>query len=335
MRAFAPWPLRRPASRIGTPALQTRGRKYEPDAHPLFLSCCRRRQRTPVSASVAALLVLNGLTLAALLFIMASGLTLAFGLMRVVNLAHGAFFMLGGYVGIAAFERTGSLLAGIAAGAAAAMLAGLVLERFLLARVRGLELSEALLTIAVGMVIGDLLLGVFGGNPRSLAVPPDLRIRVDLGFGAYPLFRLLILAGALVLGAGMGLVLGRTRLGAAIRAGVDDRETAESQGIHVGRLFALVFCFASALAGIAGVVGASFMSLAPDTGVRVLMLSLVVVIIGGLGSLAGAAVGALATGLITSFANAFVPQFALFFLFAPLALVLALRPQGLFGRRAA
>jgi len=287
-----------------------------------------------MTASVAILLVLNGLTFAALLFIMASGLTLAFGLMRVMNLAHGAFFMLGGYVGIDVHLRTDSLALGILAGAGAALAVGIMMERLLLVRVRDRELSEALLTIAIGMVIADLLLGVFGGNPQALAVPQALRVRVDLGFVHYPLFRLLILGAALVLGAAMGLLLVRTRLGAAIRAGVNDRETAESQGINVTMLFAVVFGFASALAGSAGVIGAGFMSLAPDTGVRVLMLSLVVVIVGGLGSLRGAALGALTTGLITSFSNAYAPQFALFFLFIPLALVLALRPQGLFGQAA-
>ena len=281
-----------------------------------------------------AFLSLNGLTLAALLFIMASGLTLAFGLMRVVNLAHGAFFMLGGYVGVAIVERSGSLLAGLGAGTAAGLVAGVLTERVLLRRVRGIELSEALLTIAIGMVIADGLLAAFGGHPKTLALPDGLRGRVDLGFVQYPGFRLGILAAAIAVGAGLGLLLTRTRLGAAIRAGVDDRETAESQGVNVGALFGIVFALASALAGAAGVVGASYLALAQDTGVRVLMLSLVVIIIGGLGSLAGAAAGAVITGLVTSFANAFAPQFALFVLFAPLAMVLALRPQGLFGRTA-
>lgn len=276
-------------------------------------------------------LTLNGLTLAALLFIMSSGLTLTFGLMRVVNLAHGAFYMLGGYVGVAAYQSSGSLTLGLLAGAGSALAAGLFLERVLLKRVRGIELSEALLTIAIGIIITDALLGIFGGHPKSLLPPSELRGRVDLIVVKYPFFRILILAGAVALGIAIWLTLTRTRLGAAIRAGVDDRETAESQGVNVGLLFAIVFGLASLLAGLAGVVGASYLSLAQDTGLRVLMLSLVVVIIGGLGSIPGAALGALITGLITSFASAFFPQFALFFLFAPLALVLALRPQGFLG----
>ncbi|MBA3506616.1 MAG: branched-chain amino acid ABC transporter permease, partial [Betaproteobacteria bacterium] len=245
-----------------------------------------------MSLASFAILTLNGLTLAALLFIMASGLTLAFGLMRVVNLAHGAFYMLGGYVGVAAAEWTGSLVAGVAAGAASGLVAGILLERVLLSRVRGIELSEAILTIAISMIIADALLAAFGGHPQTLAVPAELRGRADLGLVQYPIFRLGILGTAVVLGGALGLVLTRTALGAAIRAGVDDRETAESQGINVGALFAVVFAFASVLAGVAGVIGTSYLSLAQDTGVRVLMLSLVVIITGGLGSLIGAAVGA-------------------------------------------
>lgn len=285
-----------------------------------------------MSLTAFLFLTLNGLTLAALLFIMASGLTLTFGLMRVVNLAHGAFYMLGGYVGVAVYQSSGSLTLGLLSGAGAGLAIGLFMQQLLLKRVRGLELSEALLTIAIAMIVSDVLLALFGGHPKSLMPPSELRGRLDLLVIQYPLFRILILTGAAALGIGIWLMLSRSRLGAAIRAGVDDRETAESQGINVGRLFAIVFGLASLLAGLAGVVGASYLSLAQDTGLRVLMLSLVVVIIGGLGSIPGAALGALITGVITSFANAFFPQFALFFLFAPLALVLAVRPQGLLGR---
>lgn len=277
-------------------------------------------------------LILNGLTLAALLFIMSSGLTLAFGLMRVVNLAHGALYLLGGYVGVQVIEITGNLVLGIAGGGAVALIAGVLMERLLLQRVRGLDLSEALLTIAVGIIIADALLMIYGGRPRSLPLPPELRSPVDLGVMMYPYFRVLIIAFALGLGLVFWIVMSRTRIGAAIRAGVDDRETAISQGINVPLLFAGVFAVASLLAGISGVIGTSYMSLGQGLDVRVLMLSLVVIIIGGMGSLKGAAVGALITGMVSSFATGYLPQFALFFLFLPMTLVLVFRPQGLFGR---
>lgn len=277
-------------------------------------------------------LSLNGLTLAALLFLMATGLTLAFGLMRVVNLAHGAFYLLGGYVGVQVVQETDSLILGILVGGLVAMVGGVLMERLLLQRVRGLDLSEALLTIAVGMIIADGLLAVYGGSSISLPLPPDLRMPMDLGIMMYPTFRVYIMIGALLLGAVLWLVMTRTRIGAAIRAGVDDRETAMTQGINVPLLFAGVFGAASFLAGAAGVIGTSYMSLGQGLDVRVLMLSLVVIIIGGMGSLKGAAVGALITGMVYSFASGYIPQFALFFLFLPMTLILVFRPQGLFGR---
>ncbi|MCE8018561.1 branched-chain amino acid ABC transporter permease [Halomonas sp. MCCC 1A11036] len=279
-------------------------------------------------------LTLNGLTMAALLFIMASGLTLAFGLMRVVNLAHGAFYLLGGYIGVQVIRDTGSLTLGILAGGLAALAGGLLMERFLLQRVRGMDLSEALLTIAVGLIIADALLVVYGGQPVSLPLPRELRAPVDLGVMMYPYFRVLIMVFAVLLGIALWLVMTYTRIGAAIRAGVDDRETAMAQGINVPLLFGGVFAVASFLAGIAGVVGTSYMSLTQGLDVRVLMLSLVVIIIGGMGSLKGAAVGALITGMVSSFATGYLPQFALFFLFLPMTLILVFRPQGLFGRTA-
>ncbi|MCE8043621.1 branched-chain amino acid ABC transporter permease [Billgrantia desiderata] len=279
-------------------------------------------------------LTLNGLTMAALLFIMASGLTLAFGLMRVVNLAHGAFYLLGGYIGVQVIRDTGSLTLGILAGGLAALAGGLLMERFLLQRVRGMDLSEALLTIAVGLIIADALLVVYGGQPVSLPLPRELRAPVDLGVMMYPYFRVLIMIFAVLLGIALWLVMTYTRIGAAIRAGVDDRETAMAQGINVPLLFGGVFAVASFLAGIAGVVGTSYMSLTQGLDVRVLMLSLVVIIIGGMGSLKGAAVGALITGMVSSFATGYLPQFALFFLFLPMTLILVFRPQGLFGRTA-
>lgn len=279
-------------------------------------------------------LTLNGLTMAALLFIMASGLTLAFGLMRVVNLAHGAFYLLGGYVGVHVMSNTDSLALGILAGGGIALVGGLLMERFLLQRVRGLDLSEALLTIAVGLIIADALLVIYGGQPVSLPLSRELRAPVDLGVMMYPYFRVLIMVFAVLLGIALWGVMTYTRLGAAIRAGVDDRETAMSQGINVPLLFGGVFAVASFLAGVAGVIGTSYMSLTQGLDVRVLMLSLVVIIIGGMGSLKGAAVGSLITGMVSSFATGYLPQFALFFLFLPMTLILVFRPQGLFGRAA-
>lgn len=285
-----------------------------------------------MSLTTFVMLTLNGITFAAILFIVSSGLTLAFGLLRVVNLAHGAFYMLGGYLGYSVLSATGSVPLALAAAGIALATVGLVVERVLLRRVRGLELSEALMTIAIGIIIADVLLMVYGGEPRSLPLPSAWRAPMDLGIVFYPGFRIYIIAAALLLGAGLWLLLSRSRLGIAIRAGVDDPETARSQGVPVPRLFSGVFALAALLAGVAGVIGSSYMSLGQGVDIRILMLSLVVMIIGGMGSIKGAAVGALITGLVYAFASGFAAQFSLFFLFAPMVLVLAVRPQGLFGR---
>lgn len=282
--------------------------------------------------SVTTLIILNGLSHGALLFIMASGFTLAFGLMRVVNLAHGAFYLWGGYIGVTVFRATGSWWLALLAGGAAIALLGLIKERFLLHWVRGKVLSESLMAIGLATILADLALAFWGGSPLSIRVPAELNPRVSLLGITYPGFRLLVIALGVAIGVGLWLLLSKTRLGAVIRAGVDDRETTEALGININRLFTLVFMLSAFLAGVAGVVGGSFLSLQPGADFQVLTLALVVVIIGGMGSLEGAAIGALITGLILSFGRAYFPELSFFFTFAPMALILAVRPQGLFGK---
>ena len=279
-----------------------------------------------------AFLVMNGLTLGALLFLIASGLTLAFGLMRMVNLAHGAFYLVGGYVGISLFKLTGNWPLTVLAGGMIIAVIGFLEERYLVTWVRGKELSEVLLTLGLAMIMGDIALATWGGIPQSIPVPQWLNPRVELGILTYPGYRVLVL----LLGVGIGLavwaLLKKTKLGMAVRAGVDDRETTAALGINVKRVITLVFMLSAFLAGIAGVVGTSFLSIEPGTDYHFLTLSLVVMIIGGMGSLGGAAIAALITGMVMSFGAAYFPEFSLFLTFAPMALILAIRPQGLFGR---
>ncbi|MBM3470366.1 MAG: branched-chain amino acid ABC transporter permease [Armatimonadetes bacterium] len=278
------------------------------------------------------LLFLNGLTYAALLFVMASGLTLAFGLMRIVNLSHGAYYLVGGYLGLTAFRITGSWpLALLAGGLSIAAIACLI-ERALLVWVRGKELPESLLTLAVAMILGDAAVAVWGGNPLNLQPPALLTPRLHVLGVVYPGFRVFVLIFGVLVGIGLWLLLMRTSLGMAVRAGVDDRETTAALGINVGRTMTAVFMLAGLLAGFAGVIGGSYWALAPGEDFQALALSLVTIVIGGMGSLIGAAVGALITAMTLSFATAYFPDFSLFFVFAPMALVLAVRPQGLFGR---
>lgn len=277
-------------------------------------------------------LVMNGLTHAALLFVVASGLTLAFGLMRVVNLAHGALYLVGGYIGITFFKLTGSWpLAALVSGLIIAVM-GFLEERYLVNWVRGKELSEVLLTLGLAMIMGDLALATWGGIPQSIAIPKWLNPRVNLGVMIYPGFRVIVLGLGIAIGLCVWALLKKTKIGMAVRAGVDDREITAAMGINVKRNITLVFMLSAALAGIAGVVGASFLSLEPGADYHMLTLSLVVMIIGGMGSLGGAAVGALMIGIILSFGAAYFPEFSLFLTFAPMALILAIRPQGLFGR---
>jgi len=278
--------------------------------------------------------VLNGLSLGALLFLLASGFTLVFGLMRIVNLAHGAFYLLGGYVGVVTTAATGQILVGFLAGAAAVAALGFGTERFLMRRVRGKELPEVLLTIGLSFIVADLCLAFFGGNPMTLQVTGMLTGSAPVGGVVYPRYRLFIIVITVVIGVLLAVAQRYTRIGAMVRAGVDDREMAAATGMNVDRVFTGMFVFGAALAGLAGVIGAGMLSLRPGVDIDILLYALVVVIIGGLGSVKGAAVGSLLIGLIDAFAKAWVPELAYFTIFAPMALVLVLRPAGLFGRTA-
>ncbi|GIX47551.1 MAG: branched-chain amino acid ABC transporter permease [Candidatus Tectimicrobiota bacterium] len=274
----------------------------------------------------------NGITFGALLFLLASGFTLIFGLMRVVSLTHGAFYLLGGYIGLTALRPLGNFGLAVVAGALAIGLVGVLIERFLLRRVWGQPLAEALLTFGLAFILADAVLMIWGGDPRNVPIPRFLRGSV-VAFGLFfPKFRLF----TLLLGVGVALflwwLLACTRVGRIIRAGVDDLEMVAALGINIRAVFTGVFCLGSMLAGLAGVVGGAFLSLYPGADAEILLLGLVVVILGGLGSLEGAVVGSLVVGLLDTFGKAFFPELSYFTIFGPMALVLALRPRGLFGR---
>jgi branched-chain amino acid transport system permease protein len=209
---------------------------------------------------------------------------------------------------------------------------GLASERLLLRRVRGQELPEVLLTVGIALIIADGCLAVFGGNPRSIPIPTPLAGSVRLGSYAYPAYRLFVVALAVTVGVALYLVQHRTRLGALIRAGVDDREIAGAMGIDVPRVFTAMFVFGGALAGLAGVVAAGLLTLRPGADTDILLFALVVVVIGGLGSLQGAAVGSVLIGLVDAFSKVWVPELSYFAVFAPMAIILMFRPAGLFAR---
>jgi branched-chain amino acid transport system permease protein len=277
---------------------------------------------------------LNGLSFGALLFLLASGLTLVFGLMRIVNLAHGAFYMLGGYIGVVVAGMTGNLLLAALAAAVAVGVTALVVEVGLLRFVRGQELPEVLLTVGVSFVIADLCLAIFGGDPQTLPISAMVGGSLTIGNLTYPWYRIFVMGVAIVIGIALALVQSRTRVGAIVRAGVDDREIISAMGVNIRWVFTGMFVVGAALAAIGGTIGAGMISIRPGIQDEVLLYALVVVIIGGLGSIPGAAVGSILIGLIDAFAKAWIPDLAYFTIFAPMALVLVLRPTGLFGKAA-
>jgi branched-chain amino acid transport system permease protein len=283
---------------------------------------------------VNAFQLLNGVTFAALLFVVASGFTLIFGLLRIVNLAHGALYLFGGYVGYTVATGTGSYaLGGIAAMVAVAAI-GLVLDQGLLRFVRGHELRQVLLTLGVAFVLDDLLLVIYGGDSFTVPVPEMLRGATQMFGLFYPTYRLFVLGVGVVVFVALWLLLNHTRLGALIRAGVDDAEMVEASGVNIRRVFLATFLLGSALAGLGGVMGGAFLALYPSSDADILVFSLAVVIIGGRGSLVGAAVGSLLVGLLNSVGQVMFPELAYFVIFGPVALLLAFRPLGLFGRMA-
>ncbi len=278
---------------------------------------------------------LNGITYAGLLFLLGSGFTLIFGLMRIVNLAHGATYLLGGYIGFETMKYSHNFVLALAAGGITMAVFGIILERGLLRSLRGQPISELLLTMGVAFIIGDLCLAVFGGDPVSVRMPGVLDRSSQLGQITYPNMRFFILAVAVAVALLLYFVIGRTRAGAMIRAGVDDREMVDALGIPIKRVFTSVFLLGAFLAGMTGVLGASLLTLYPGADSEILTFALVVVIVGGMGSLKGAVVGSLVVGLLDNYGKAYFPELAYFSLFAPMVLILIWRPQGLFGTRTA
>ena len=288
---------------------------------------------TQMSPKAFGIQVLNGLSFGALLFLVAAGFTLIFGLLRIANLAHGGFFLMGGYFGITTVLITGQFWLGLLAGGLLMMIIGFFTERVLLRPIRGLEKSEVLLTIGLTFVLGDIALWRWGGDPRSTQLPDYLKGPIQINDLFYPKYRLFVLGFAIVLAGILFYVNRRTKIGAILRAGVDDRETVAALGINIKVVFTSVFMFGAFIAGMSGVIGAGFLTLLPGSEFEILLFALVVVIIGGLGSLEGAALGAVLVGLIDAFAKALVPDLSFFTLFAPMAIILMLRPTGLLGQK--
>jgi branched-chain amino acid transport system permease protein len=306
---------------------------------PAGLETAFGRKRVFLSA------LLNGVTLGALYFLVASGFTLIFGLMRNVNLAHGSLYLFGGYVGYGISTWTGSWVLSFIVAFVAVALIGVLLQIIVFRRMEGQDLRQTMVTIGLAIVFADLMLWAFGGDyyqiqtpgwligPVELPVVSAVRDSGEAIYLRYPMVRLVILLAAVVIGVAMWLALNRTRIGMTVRAGVDDREILAATGVQIQLVFVAVFALGAGLAGLAGVVGGTFQSISPGEDMRFLLASLVVVIVGGMGSIPGAALGALIIGLAEQLGSVYIPTYAIVVTFLIMVLVLALRPQGLLARR--
>jgi branched-chain amino acid transport system permease protein len=277
-------------------------------------------------------LTVNSIAFGGLLFLLSAGFSLIFGLMRIPNLMHGSFFMLGAYFGVTLLAvGTDFWVAALASGLAMALI-GAGVERYLLRRLAGEQLPQVLLTLGLSFIVSDLCLMIWTGDPWQPLAPPELQGVVRAGAMIFPLYRLALVVIAVVVAAALWFMVDGTRLGAMIRAGVDDAPIARVVGIRVSRLFTLVFALGAALAAFAGVVGAPVLSVYPGLDADMLPLALIVVILGGAGSLPGALAGSFLMGFLYNFGQAKFPDLAYVILFLPMVLVLVLRPQGLFGK---
>jgi branched-chain amino acid transport system permease protein len=277
---------------------------------------------------------LNSLSLGGLLFMLASGFALIFGLMRIANLTHGALFMVGAYLA-ATVSRAGYglLLAALAATLLVALFGGVV-ERLILRRLSGNAQGQVLATLGLSFVAADSCLMVWGGDPIPIEAPRIFQMPLRMFGLAFPTYRLFVLAVAIVVAIGLYVLIERTRLGATIRAGVDDMQMARAVGIPASRLFTTVFCLGAGLAGLGGALGGPILNAYPGLDADMLPLALIVVILGGVGSLVGTFISSFIIGFIYTFGIALVPDLAYVILFLPMVVVIALKPEGLFSRSA-
>lgn len=280
--------------------------------------------------------LLNGLTLASLYFIVASGFTLVFGLMRNINLAHGSLYLLGGYIGYYTAQATGWFVLALAAGFLGAALVGLAMQLGIFRFMQGQELRQTMVTIGLSIVFADLMMWGIGAQVHQMDAPAwlDGPLRGIPVINAYSKYRMSLLPIGIIIGVALWLFLNRTRVGMMIRAGVDDRQMLAASGVNVNLVFAVTFAIGAGLAGFGGVIGAVELSMVPGEDVRLLLASLIVVIVGGMGSVVGAAVGAIILGLAETYGLAYAPTYSVVFTFVILVLVMAFRPRGLLGRPA-
>jgi branched-chain amino acid transport system permease protein len=282
-----------------------------------------------------SLQVLNSLAFGGILFLLAAGFSLIFGLMRIPNLAHGAMFMLGAYVALGTVRQTGGFWVGIAAAGLTVGIVGVLIERWILRRLAGNENAQVLATLGVAFLIADAALWIWGGDPQQLRAPDALRASANIGGAIFPLYRVAVIVLSIGSGVVLWLFIEKTRLGAMLRASVDDPQMARGIGIPVSALFTLSFGLGALLAGVGGGLAAPVLSAYPGLDNDMLPLALVVVVLGGVGSLIGALSGSVLIGFLYVVGQEKLPSLSYVIVFIPMVIVLALRPRGLFGRVAA
>jgi len=274
----------------------------------------------------------NGISYGALLFLVGSGLSLIFGVMRIVNLSHGSYFLLGGYVALTVIWTTGSWVLAIPVAALAIGAVGLLMERIFLRPLGFDPLRQVLLTVGFAFLFQQAALDIWTGNNFDITPPDVLTKSIQVGGLFLPLYRVFMIATAAAIGLILWLAMEKTRMGAMVRATVDDAQMARGVGIDTSRISMLIFALGAFLAAMGGVIGGAFLGVYPGLDFEMLPLAFAVVIIGGMGSLGGAAIGALLVGLADNFGKALFPEVSYFTLYAPMALILAIKPTGLFGR---
>lgn len=282
--------------------------------------------------TIWAIQLLNAISYGMLLFLLASGLTLTLGLMKITNLTHGSYFLLGGYVGLTVAKITDSFVLAILAGTVAVGILAVFIQRFLLNRVLQDEVSQILITFGLLFLFGDLALGTWGGAPQTIPKPPLFASSFPVGGVTFPTYRLLLVALGVLIALFLWWFQEGTRVGAVVRASVDDAEMAQASGVNVPLVMTGVFALGASLAALAGILGGPLVGLYPGADLDALLLAMVVVIVGGLGSLKGAFVGAMVVGLLDTLGRVLLPELSLFAVFAPMAVILLVRPGGLFGR---
>ena len=276
--------------------------------------------------------IFNGVSYGALLFLVGSGLSLIFGVMRIVNLSHGAYFLWGGYIALSVINATGSWALSLPVAALAVAVIGLLMERVFLRPLGFDPLRQVLLTVGFAFLFQQAALDIWGGNNMDINPPAAFTQSIVVGGIYFPLYRAFMIAMALLIGVALWLALEKTRMGAAVRATVDDAQMARGIGIDTNRISMFIFALGAFLAALGGVIGGAFLGIYPGLDFEILPLAFAVVIIGGMGSLGGAAIGALLVGIADNFGKALFPEVSYFTLYAPMVLILAIKPTGLFGR---